>query len=132
MRRKEREQRGYNLILRKKGFGGNRFPGFKQCMKMMRQHDPQVQEDGFYWLKCHANEYLDQLIAELNVEEKPGLRGWLLELIGEARSPLAFPLLVEYLHGTDEMLRDWAVFGLKNLDSKEARRILWEAGLKDA
>ncbi|MGN9807741.1 hypothetical protein ACTMSW_00050 [Micromonospora sp. BQ11] len=56
-------------------------------------------------------------------EADQGLRCWLLELIGDARSPRAFALLVEELHSRDESLRDWAERGLR-LDTKESRPVL--------
>jgi hypothetical protein len=34
--------------------------------------------------------------------------------------------LTAALHGEDESLRGWAIRGLKALDTKEARRRLWE------
>ncbi len=52
-----------------------------------------------------------------------------MELIGEARSPAALPFLLERLHDDDEDIRDWAIFGLRKLDLKEARTALWQAGL---
>jgi hypothetical protein len=45
------------------------------------------------------------------------VRCWLLELIGEARSPQALPVLVEQLNGDDEALRSWAVRSLEQLDT---------------
>jgi len=105
-----------------------KFPGFKACMKMMRSRDPQVQEDGFHSLLPHASEFVEQLIAEFYAEEKHGLRCWLLELLGESKSPQALPVLQENLYSSDESLKSWAIYGLKKLDTKEARRILWEAG----
>ncbi len=93
----------------------------------MRKRDPQLREDGFHALLPHVHEHIEQLIDEFSHETDRGLRCWLLELIGEAKSPEAFPLFVEYLNGDDEWLRDWAIYGLKKLNTKEARRILWEA-----
>jgi hypothetical protein len=40
-----------------------------------------------------------------------GLRCWLLELIGEAQSPAALPVLAAQLNSTDEALRGRAVRG---------------------
>ena len=99
-------------------------PGFAACIKMMRQHNPQVQEDGFHQLLRHASEYVSELLAEFRSETGLGLRCWLLELIGAAKSPEVFPLLTENLHSDDESLRHWAVFGLEHLNTKEARTIL--------
>lgn len=105
----------------------NKLPGFKKCMAMMRKRDPQAQEDGFHFLLPHAAEYVPELIKELEIEKDEGLRCWLLELIGSARSPLTFDVLVEQLRAEEPSLRGWALWGLKLLNTKEARTILWEA-----
>ncbi len=104
-----------------------RFPGFKNCMAMMRDRDPQVQEDGFHWLLPRATEHVAELIDEFRTEANLGMRCWLLELIGSARSATAFELLAEQLLAADPSLRYWAIDGLKSLDTKEARTQLWEA-----
>lgn len=97
-------------------------------MGLMRRRDPQGREDGFRLLLPHASDHVDELmVAFVEEGEDHGLRCWLLELIGEARSPSALSLLVEQLHGDDESLRDWAVRGLEMLDSKPAREELWRA-----
>lgn len=97
-------------------------------MRLMRRHNPQDREDGFALLRPHAAEHLDQLIAEFNQEQADhGLRLWLLELIGAARSPQALPLLVEQLHNDNERLRSRAVSGLEKLNTKPARYELMKA-----
>ena len=60
-------------------------------------------------------------------QDDHGLRCWLLELIGAARSPDALPVLGAQLNSDDEALRDWAVTGLEKLDTPEARTLLWHA-----
>jgi hypothetical protein len=104
-----------------------RFPGYKKCMEMMRKHNPHIQEEGFHALLPRVNEFVHELMHEFQVESDHGLRCWILELIGEARSPDAFQLFETQLHSDDESFRTWAIYGLKNLDTKEARKILWEA-----
>jgi hypothetical protein len=106
----------------------SQFPGFDACMRMMRRSNPQIQEDGFHHLLPYASEYVQQLIAEFNGESDNGLRCWLLDLIGQSGSPEAFQILVENLRGDDERLRSLAVEGLRKLNTKEARKVLWEAG----
>ncbi|MGW5385636.1 hypothetical protein [Nocardia sp. NPDC003963] len=93
----------------------------------MRKHDPQLQEDGFSLLVPLAADHIAELIGEFECEHDHGLRCRLLELIGEARSLAALPLLAAQLHGDDEVLRDWAVTGLQKLDIREARALLWKA-----
>jgi hypothetical protein len=107
----------------------SKFPGFEACLKSMRKHNPQLQEDGFWLLMPYAHQFADELITEFQKETDHGLRCWLLELIAEAKSPKAFPLLVDSLRGDDDSLWSYAVSGLIQLDTKAARNILWEAKL---
>jgi HEAT repeat protein len=101
---------------------------FRDAMRLMRRHDPQLQEEGFQRLLEHAADHLDELMVAFRQEDNDhGLRCWLLELIGAARSARAFPLLAEQLHSADDSLRSWAVRGLKELDSPEARQALYQA-----
>jgi hypothetical protein len=101
---------------------------FQHAMRLMRRHDPQAREDGFGVLRAHAAEHLDELIAAFADErDDHGLRCLLLELIGEARSSRALPVLVAQLYSDDESLRSWAIRGLEQLDTKPARTELWKA-----
>jgi HEAT repeat protein len=106
-----------------------KFPDFQACLHMMRNRDAATFEGGFYCLLPHANEYVHQLMAAFRTETDPRMRWPLLELIGYAKSPDALPLLVEVLHGDDQELREWAIMGLRELNTKEARQALWDAGL---
>src|SRR5947209_11514265 len=96
-------------------------------MAMMRKRDGWTQEDGFHWLLPHAGEYVHELIEEYGKEDALGLRCWLLELIGSAKSPDAFDFLAGQLRAADQQLRYWAIWALKNLGTKEARTLLWQA-----
>ncbi|MDQ3705597.1 MAG: HEAT repeat domain-containing protein [Chloroflexota bacterium] len=105
---------------------------FKYLMRMMRGQVGRVgigntPEDGFFALQSRAAEYIDELLAEFQVEQAPGMRFWLLELIAEAQSPKAFPTLVECLRGEEADLWVWAIDGLQKLNTREARKALWEA-----
>src|SRR5262245_38940176 len=93
-------------------------------MRLMRKHDPQLREDRFGMLEPIAAEVLPQLIEAFETESDHGLRCWLLELIGRARSERAMPVLVRELGSEDESIRDWARRRLKQLDTKEARTVL--------
>ncbi len=100
-------------------------------MYLMRRHDPQQRDDGFAMLRVHAAVHVDGLVAEFARESNHGLRCWLLELIGDARSAHALPLLLQQLHSQDEALRGSAVRGLQLLDTREARRALYQARAND-
>jgi hypothetical protein len=97
-------------------------------MRMMRRHDPQVQEDGFHWLLPRAAEFVEPLLTEYCHETDHGLRCWLLELIGEACDPRTLPVLLEALGSQDESLRYRAVRGLQLLGTPDARKALFDAG----
>ena len=104
-----------------------RFPGFEGCMKLMRKHDAQLQEEGFHALLPYARKYIDELIDEFHKERDQGLRYWLLELLGEAKSPKVLPVFEECLQGDDESFWWAAVRGLQALNTKESRKALYEA-----
>jgi HEAT repeat protein len=95
-------------------------------MALMRKRDPALQETGFQELLPVAGQHLPALTEAFRTETDHGLRCWLLELIGEARSPDAFELLAEQLDSDDESIRNWAIRGLEQLNTKDARRLLWE------
>jgi hypothetical protein len=103
------------------------FPGFKACIQMMRKHDPQLKENGFALLSSHAHEVVDELINEFQNETDHGLKCWILELLGEARSEKATALFQQYLKHEDESFRYWAAQGLHQLNTKQAKQILWDA-----
>jgi hypothetical protein len=101
---------------------------FARALLSMRSRDPRLREDGFDFLREHADSYVDELIAEFERErEDNGLRGRLLELVAEARSPRALPLLASQLQSDDESLRFWAARGMEMLDTREAREELHRA-----
>jgi HEAT repeat protein len=92
-----------------------------QAIESMRSGDPGRQARGFDFLREHADAYAGDLIAEFDRESDDELRGLLLELICEARSPEALPVLAGQLEGDDESLRFWAIRGLEMLDTREAQ-----------
>ncbi|MFC4909313.1 HEAT repeat domain-containing protein [Actinomadura gamaensis] len=97
---------------------------FEKAMTMMRASDPGLREGGFDFLREHADAYVAELAAEFDGETDHGLRCWLLELLAEARSPDALPVLAVQLGADDESLRFWAVRGLEMLDTRESREAL--------
>ncbi|GLY35213.1 hypothetical protein Amsp01_012370 [Amycolatopsis sp. NBRC 101858] len=102
--------------------------GFDAAMRLMRNRDPQCQEDGFAQLRAHAADYIAALIEQFeNEQQDQGLRRWLLQLIAEAESPAALSVLAAQLDSADESLRGWAITGLTQLTTPEARSTLWHA-----
>ena len=99
-------------------------------MALMRKRNALAREEGFHALLPRAREHVQDLMAEFATEADHGLRCWLLELIGEARSEDAFELLCTEAGSPDKALRDWAVRGLTMLDTRAARTFLFQSGLK--
>ena len=103
--------------------------GYKKSLEIL--HDRNVhcseKEEVFWDLVPHAEEYIYELMKDFRDEKNRGIRVWLIDLIGYARSPDAFELLKEQLyHGDPLCFRLYAIDGLKKLDTKEARTVLWE------
>ncbi|GAA4232202.1 hypothetical protein GCM10022254_31470 [Actinomadura meridiana] len=105
---------------------------FEHAMERMRADEPKAREDGFDFLREHADAYVDDLVTEFTAGRRDhvddhGLRCRLLELIAEARSATALDLFRDQARSDDESLRFWAVRGLEMLDSREAEQALDEA-----
>jgi hypothetical protein len=96
----------------------------------MRSRNPQKAEDAFSLLSSRAADLVPELIEAFSNESAHAVRCWLLELLGEARDSRATELFASLLESDDEAFVHWAVSGLRALDSKEARRALWEHGIK--
>jgi hypothetical protein len=107
----------------------NKFPGFKACIAMLRKrNDPDLNYEGSGWLMSRAEELLPQLIEFYESEEVEGLQGWIMEAIVHAKSPDAFDFLKKCALSGDQSVEWIALWGMEELDTKEARQFLWEYG----
>jgi hypothetical protein len=97
---------------------------FDRALEAMRSGDPGLREDGFDFLREHADAYVDELITAFTQARSAADQELLLELIAEARSPQALRVLAGRLDSEDEALRFWAIRGLEMLDTREARQEL--------
>jgi hypothetical protein len=102
-------------------------PRFTEALRSMRSEDARIRNRGFDFLREHADAYVDDLVTAFGNEPDEELRCWLLELICEARSPRALPVLTSVLESDEESLQFWAVRGLEMLDTREARDALHRA-----
>lgn len=80
-------------------------PSFADCMAMMRKRSALTREEGFYALRPRAMEFVAELMREFAIEPDHGLRCWLFELVGEARSAEAFDFPCAQAQSADEALR---------------------------
>jgi hypothetical protein len=104
-------------------------PTVADLLKMMREGNPQVAEDGFHYLRPRAREHVDELLTALATETNHAMQCWLLELIGEAKSDKGFVALCAYAKSADDSLKAWAVQGLVKLNSRQAKTFLKDNGL---
>jgi hypothetical protein len=107
-----------------------KFPGVAKCVAMIRQRNV---HGGLLEIVCNelsqnAKLHATELIEEFGTERDERVRRILLGIFSDAKLPEALPVFVEYLRSNDESLRYWSELDLRNLDTPESRKALWEAG----
>ena len=91
-----------------------RFPGFAPSMAMLRNRkNAEAQETGYQWLLPRVGDFIEPLLAELEVEGDPYMQRWILELLGEARDVRAFQSFMQHLLSQNASVRQWAESGLQ-------------------
>ena len=70
-----------------------------------------------------------ELIAAFQAQKNERVRCLLLMTFCDAKLQEALPLFVEQLRSEEECLQRWSEMGLRALNTPEARKALWEAGL---
>jgi hypothetical protein len=109
------------------------FPGFKACVSMMRKHQPEIHEAGYFLLLPRVNEHLDELVAEYKCEiVSRNRRGreieyWLLELTSTSGAPSIIDFLAEQLRSPRSGIRELARQGLIQIFTEEAYEALKSA-----
>jgi hypothetical protein len=108
-----------------------KFPGVAKCVEML--------ERGNVWggrlevllgeLRDNAAAHAAELIAAFQAQKSERVRLLLLMTFCDVKLHEALPLFVEHLRSDEESLRYWSEQGLRVLNTPEARRALWEAGL---
>lgn len=102
----------------------------EQGLAKMASRNPQTAEEGFAILAAIATDHVEELIGAFEREDRHDLRCWLIELIGAARSPKAFETLCAQTQSDSEAIKKWAVWGLTELNTKDARTFLFENNLR--
>ncbi len=109
-----------------------RFPGVAKCVELLHRSNVQGAWVDIicYKLEKHARDNANELIAvtRAELERESGVERILLHVVIDSQLPAAIDLFAELLQSPDESLRPYGVQGLKRLDSKEARRLLWKYG----
>lgn len=106
------------------------FPGVAKCVELLRS--PNVR-GAWVDIICqeltkHASEYPEELVAETQKElqDSSGVGKILLGVLADARLSEAQALFEDLLSSKDATLPKYGLAGLKALDTKESRRIVWE------
>ena len=108
-----------------------KFPGVAPCVELLRRRNVQGELVEFLCaeLRVHAAGHATELVASCRAERDGRVRRILFGVLCEARLPEALPVFVEHLRSDDESLRYWSEQGLRALDTPDARKALWQAGL---
>ncbi len=108
-----------------------KFPGVAKCVEMLGRRNVQgsLLEIVLGDLQDNAAAHAADLIAAFQAQKSERVRLLLLATFCDAKLQEAMPLFVEHLRSDQENLRHWAERGLRDLNTPEARKVLWEAGL---
>ncbi len=102
-----------------------KFPGFAQCMRMMRR--PATWEDAYFWLLPRVSAFVEPLLVQLESEQNIDVQIGIVELLAAARDVRALPVFLQHLSSPNERLRTWAEWGLRHLNkTSEGRKALWD------
>ena len=108
-----------------------KFPGVTTCVALLSS--PKVHGT---WvdiicqeLTRHADECADELLGAFGAAADARVRAILMGILCEAKLSKAQPVFIENLKSDDELLRHWAEQGLRDLNTKESRTALWNAGI---
>ncbi len=104
------------------------YPGLQTCLTLLRTRKAKrLWIDLICWeMWDHVADDVQETVAAFHDEPDEWVRIFLLGAVAEARCPGFIPLLQENLSSENESLSFWAEAGLKNMDTKEARTVLWQ------
>lgn len=105
------------------------FPGVATCVDLLHRNNVKggYLECVLWDLESNVLEHLDELIAAIYDESNEWVQNVLLSCLAKARSEAATAVFSHFLTHANESIRHSAAVGLHFINSKESRRILWEA-----
>ncbi len=107
------------------------FPGVAKCVELLHRRNVkgELVEILCAELRDHAAGHATELVAACSAESDERVRHILFGVLCEAKLPEALSVFVEHLRSDDESLRYWSEQGLRALNTPDARKALWQAGL---
>ncbi len=108
-----------------------KFPGVARCVELLHRRNVQGSLVDIICgeLQDHAAGHSAELVAACSAESDERVLRILFGVLCEAKLPEVLPLFIEHLRSDDESLRVWSERGLRALNTPDARKALWEAGL---
>ena len=81
-------------------------------------------EAAYAELAAKAAKYVPNLLTALKHAQDPYTRGKIIELLGDAGSAAAVPVLAAELAHADQDVRQWAVHSLQAIGGVEAQKLI--------
>lgn len=96
---------------------------FQEAIEMFRSKDSMTYEEGYHWLLGDVDNHFEKLVSLMQSESEPGMRGKLIELLGESTNKNVVPILAAELTSPIRDVRFWAHSQLENSGFTEANEI---------
>ncbi len=108
-----------------------KFPGIDKCVELLRS--PNVRGAWIDIVCSEIEQYSkkdpSELIEAVNTAENSEVRNILLGILEGIASPEAVSVFAKILSSDKMDEHDYAISGLRRIDTKEARTVLWNAGV---
>lgn len=101
-------------------------PKFKDFLKLLRSNNSFSRDEAYFMLLPFVNQFIPELKAAFETEPKVISKIYLMQLLEEAKSPELLEFFQKNLSHEEEAIRDCALHGLEKINTKEAKRIVWE------
>lgn len=108
-----------------------RFPGVEHCVKLLG--GTRLRGTGIEFimlqLEDHSSEHVTELISAIHTTEDDRVRALLVSALskGDASGPEVLTLFEHMLWSDYSCTWSYATHGLRRLNTKDARRVLWRA-----
>ncbi len=93
------------------------FPGFQECLKLIKSKNPMEFEDGFHLLLPHVREFGEAIVELIKIETDPKIQSRLVELLGECEDEKYKSIFESLLTSKDHDVVAWSLTSLEKLSS---------------